>query len=62
MVLYENLYFLGKTESSSTSERKLKVNITTYSNAACQSVYGVSGIQILATQICAGGKPGKDSW
>lgn len=55
-------FVLGKTETSSTSERKLKVNITTYSNTACQSVYGTSGIQILDSQICAGGKPGRDSW
>jgi len=51
----------GKTETASSSKRKLKVSIDAYSNAACQRVYSSSNIEIIDSQICAGGDPGRDS-
>lgn len=49
----------GKTEFSSSSNRKLKVAIRASSNAECQRIYGGSNIEILDSQICAGGETGK---
>ncbi|CRK86963.1 CLUMA_CG003753, isoform A [Clunio marinus] len=51
----------GKTETSYTSDRKLKVAVAAYPNSKCQEVYSRSGLTILDSQICAGGAPGKDS-
>jgi len=51
----------GKTETASSSKRKLKVAIDGYSNADCQRIYSTSNIQIIDSQICAGGDPGRDS-
>lgn len=51
----------GKTENSSTSSVKLKVNITADANSDCQRVYNKQRLTILNSQICAGGDKGKDS-
>ena len=45
------LSFLGKTETSSTSTRKLKVAINAYSNSDCKGVYGPLSIVITDTQV-----------
>lgn len=41
----------GKTETSSTSTRKLKVAVNAYSNSKCQGVYSPSNIQIIDSQV-----------
>lgn len=48
-----NVLFLlaGKTETSSASTRKLKVEVNAYSKADCQAVYGRSNLQILDSQV-----------
>lgn len=45
----------GKTETSSTSTKKLKVNINAYSNSKCQGVYTPSNIQIIDSQVSSMG-------
>ena len=51
----------GKTESASTSSRKLKVRVNGVERSTCSSVYSAHKVQIASTQICAGGERGKDS-
>lgn len=51
----------GTTEHSSSSEIKLKVELPIVQNEPCQRVYEKMSVELVPTQICAGGQKGKDS-
>uniref|UniRef100_A0A182RTT5 CLIP domain-containing serine protease n=1 Tax=Anopheles funestus TaxID=62324 RepID=A0A182RTT5_ANOFN len=51
----------GKTETSSASEKKLKVELNVRDLATCSTVYSGIGISLKATHMCAGGVRDKDT-
>jgi secreted trypsin-like serine protease len=51
----------GKTETASASNIKLYVDVDGVGGNQCNQVYRSEGVQIVNSQICAGGVPGKDS-
>ncbi|XP_017479451.1 PREDICTED: serine protease easter-like [Rhagoletis zephyria] len=51
----------GKTESKSSSNVKLKAELTGVSLEKCRHVYRPQSILLESTQMCAGGKQGVDS-
>lgn len=52
----------GRTETSDFSNIKLKTEIRGITNDACRSIYSSDNQAIYATQMCALGESGKDSW
>lgn len=51
----------GKTEVSNKSDLKLKVQIKGVPKSECSAVYARENINIINSQICAGGVKGEDS-
>ncbi|XP_055546193.1 CLIP domain-containing serine protease B4-like [Wyeomyia smithii] len=51
----------GRTETASSSQVKLKVELDITDLARCSSIYRPSGLSIRDTQLCAGGKKGEDT-
>lgn len=49
------------TENGSASNLKLKLNVDGVTNAKCQDIYGSQNLEIVGSQVCAGGLKGKDS-
>lgn len=52
----------GKTEDGFASARKLKVNVDGVSRNDCQNMYNLENVEVVSSQICAGGQNGQDSW
>lgn len=61
----ENFVFVvagwGKTEKSSSSNIKLKVELSGVPLEQCNGVYRAQNVVLSQKQLCAGGQPGKDS-
>lgn len=51
----------GRTESSSRSSKKLKVEIPIAQRRQCATAFSSAGINLKDSQLCAGGQRGKDS-
>uniref|UniRef100_A0A182QL12 CLIP domain-containing serine protease n=1 Tax=Anopheles farauti TaxID=69004 RepID=A0A182QL12_9DIPT len=51
----------GKTETSTASERKLKVLLNVTTLEECSPAYRRSGVALKRTHLCAGGMKGKDT-
>uniref|UniRef100_A0A2C9GV93 CLIP domain-containing serine protease n=1 Tax=Anopheles dirus TaxID=7168 RepID=A0A2C9GV93_9DIPT len=51
----------GKTETDSSSEKKLKVNLNVTTLEECNMMYRRSGVTLKPTHLCAGGMRGKDT-
>lgn len=62
---YDNYNFIvagwGKTERASTSNIKLKVELSGVTLEQCNRVYRQQNVVLTQKQLCAGGHPGKDS-
>lgn len=46
---------------ASKSEIKLKVEVDGFNFDRCSELYRVTGLKLIPTQLCAGGKEGEDS-
>ncbi|VEN51792.1 unnamed protein product [Callosobruchus maculatus] len=51
----------GKTETSSESNIKLKLNVPVKSNNECVNTYRQANVALRPSQMCAGGERGRDS-
>lgn len=51
----------GKTENGTNSDRMLKLDLPGVPRQDCQNVYRQKKVNLGVGQMCAGGKPGKDS-
>ncbi|KAJ8912246.1 hypothetical protein NQ315_003349, partial [Exocentrus adspersus] len=51
----------GKTESANQNPIKLKLKVPVAERSQCSSKFRSAGITLKDSQICAGGKKGKDS-
>ncbi|XP_031632048.1 serine protease easter-like isoform X2 [Contarinia nasturtii] len=51
----------GKTEKGSKSDVKLKVEVDGFNWNRCNKLYRITGISLIQSQLCAGGKAGEDS-
>uniref|UniRef100_A0A2M3Z9P7 CLIP domain-containing serine protease n=1 Tax=Anopheles braziliensis TaxID=58242 RepID=A0A2M3Z9P7_9DIPT len=51
----------GQTETSSSSTKKLHLQVPIWDNDACAEAYTDVRLSIIPTQVCAGGEAGKDS-
>lgn len=51
----------GRTSSGSSSNLKLKVLLNGVTNTECNRVYNQRRVNIMNSQICAGGESGKDA-
>uniref|UniRef100_A0A2C9GV95 CLIP domain-containing serine protease n=1 Tax=Anopheles dirus TaxID=7168 RepID=A0A2C9GV95_9DIPT len=51
----------GQTENSSSSTKKLHLQVPVLSNEACAEAFSTVHLEIIPTQVCAGGEKGRDS-
>uniref|UniRef100_A0A182S527 CLIP domain-containing serine protease n=1 Tax=Anopheles funestus TaxID=62324 RepID=A0A182S527_ANOFN len=51
----------GQTENSSSSTKKLHLRVPILDNEACSDAFSSIRLEIISTQLCAGGEKGKDS-
>ncbi|XP_066245747.1 serine protease easter-like [Euwallacea similis] len=51
----------GKTENSSESNIKLKLEVPVNTHETCSNTYSQANVRLGAGQLCAGGKKGRDS-
>lgn len=51
----------GKTEVRAKSDIKLKVEVDGFNFDKCKELYEVTNLNLIPTQLCAGGKKGEDS-
>uniref|UniRef100_A0A182MQQ5 CLIP domain-containing serine protease n=1 Tax=Anopheles culicifacies TaxID=139723 RepID=A0A182MQQ5_9DIPT len=51
----------GQTENSSSSKKKLHLRVPLVENEKCADAFSSIRLEIISTQLCAGGEVGKDS-
>lgn len=51
----------GQTENSSSSTKKLQLRVPLVDNEKCANAFSSIRLEIISTQLCAGGELGKDS-
>uniref|UniRef100_A0A182R026 CLIP domain-containing serine protease n=1 Tax=Anopheles farauti TaxID=69004 RepID=A0A182R026_9DIPT len=51
----------GQTETSSSSTKKLHLQVPVLTNEACAEAFSSVQLEIIPTQVCAGGEKGRDS-
>lgn len=51
----------GQTETKSASQYKMHLDIPGWSNEQCKEAFTSVSVDIIDTQLCAGGEKGKDS-
>uniref|UniRef100_A0A182YKD5 CLIP domain-containing serine protease n=1 Tax=Anopheles stephensi TaxID=30069 RepID=A0A182YKD5_ANOST len=58
---YASVAGWGQTENSTTSTKKLHLSVPVVANEACADAFSSIQLEIIPTQLCAGGEKGKDS-